>query len=223
MGRPFIITDDELITLIENYKKEYPKKKIKYADIEAFARANGYSNVKATNIKKRKVITDLIKKLNVDNHENHIIRIMTYSPLDINKLFAEHPSISRLRQILVDREQSLAQLVASATYINEEYKKAHAYIADLKSEVKQLKSKIDSIEIREESLAQKDKEIEYLKDVINTYIYPEMANALLNKDYLTNNIKQSAFEVSTVLPTTQKSIFKNRELDDLLGDLDDIV
>ena len=91
MGRPFIISDDELITLIENYKKEYPKKKIKYADIEAFARANGYSNVKATNIKKRKVIADLIKKLNVNNHENHIIRIMTYSPLDINKLFAEHP------------------------------------------------------------------------------------------------------------------------------------
>lgn len=221
MARPFKITDEQLITLIEEYRREYPKKKIRYRDIEAYALAKGYEGVKVDNFKKRKVITDLIKKLNEDTAENHIVRILTYSPLDINKIFAEHTSMARIKQILNDREQYLAQIVASATFINEEYKKLESYNASLKANLKEAKEELAKLTLRAETLAQKDREIEFLKQIINENLYPEVANTLLNKDYISEAAKGSSISKSTILPVTKKSIFEHSEIDELLGDLDD--
>lgn len=221
MARPFIITDDELIKLIEAYRKEYPKKKIRYTDIESFAKAQGLNNVKATNFKKRPVITEYIKKVNEDDISTHVYKVITYIPLDVNQFLKDNPTTPKIRASLTERESYIASIMTSASYVNSECKKIKQLNYTLSSENKSLKETVERLKTKEEVIAEKNKRIEYLESIISKNFYPEVATALLNKDYIAEGIKESQFSESRVLPSSDVSIFKNSELDSLFEDLED--
>lgn len=221
MARPFIITDDELIKLIESYRKEYPKKKIRYTDIEAFAKAQGLNNVKAANFKKRPVITEYIKKVNEDDISTHVYKVITYIPLDVNKFLKDNPTISKIRASLTERETYISSIMTSASFVNSECKKIKVLNSQLRSENETLKEAVERLKTKEEIIAEKNRRIEYLESIINKNFYPEVASTLLYKDYIAEGIKESRISESKILPNLDVSVFKNSELDSFLEDIDD--
>lgn len=220
MGRPAIISDEDLITIIDEYHKEKPNEKIKFVDIEKYCNSKGIA-VSEGSIRKRNKIVDYIKLLNIDNYDVCVNTIYAYVPLDINKIFSESRSMKTIKEILIEREKTIKVIINSAIFINEENKKLKDINKSLKSINGNLRKEVDDYKEKNETIISKNNEIEYLKQIIEQYVYPEIAKVLLNNEYKSDYVSKKVVGESIIDSKKDVDQFVHSEAGELLDGFDE--
>ena len=212
MARPARIDDKTLIQYVDEYVSLYPNKKIKYVDVETYIRKQGI-RINDGIIKKRKVITDYIKSLNNNNLESHINKVFAYVPLDITDLSNKTHLTVQAKELLINREKIIKQIVDSAVVISEENKRLRELNKTLTSENKALKKEINELDIKRETLLSNKEKIKYYKTQLEDICLPEAFNIIVN------NLEYG--EVISKTNLDNKTLTADKPINSIISDITD--
>lgn len=212
MARPASIDDKTLIQYVDEYVSLYPNKKIKYVDVETYIRKQGI-RINDGIIKRRKTITDYIKALNNNNLENHINKVFAYVPLDITELSNKTHLTVQAKELLINREKTIKQIVDSAVAISEENKRLTELNKVLTSESKALKNQIKELDIKKETLLSNKEKIKYYKTQLEDVCLPEAF------DIIVNNLEYG--EVISKTNLDNKTLTADKPINSIISDITD--
>lgn len=212
MARPASIDDKTLIQYVDEYVSLYPNKKIKYVDVETYIKKQGI-RINDGIIKRRKTITDYIKSLNNNNLENHINKVFAYVPLDITELSNKTHLTVQAKELLINREKIIKQIVDSAVAISEENKRLTELNKVLASENKALKNQIKELDIKKETLLSNKEKIKYYKTQLEDICLPEAF------DIIVNNLDYGDVVSKTNLDN--KTLAANKPINSIISDITD--
>ncbi len=189
MARPKMIDDSELLKLIERYFREECRgesRRLKYEDITRFIQKNGYPDYQARSLRRDSIAKTYIENLKKQSKDNTVTTVSTYKTLDVDEFISNNRNPDRLRRSLAELDAYYKSVADSAAQIFNEYNDLLKKYNDLKATLEQNRyeqkeSEERSKEAHSEIIALK-KEIKALNSVINTYVYPEIANELLAKE-----------------------------------------
>lgn len=216
MGRKAKIDDATLLNLLDQFFIGVCNKdisKLKIPEFAEFVRQNGYEDVQDYLVRRNKAVREHIEQLKADADTAYQNRAVVFRNLDVDLFLSKNTSPVALKKALTERDNYYQQVTESAAYcigkyneLNEQIEKISSEKASLQSENtfyvaenKQLKSK----------LRDSQEEIKKLRSLIDTYVYPEIANELLKKDGL--------------LKTTADIVSAEAVADNIITSDDDIV
>ena len=212
MARPASIDDETLIKYVNDYVSIYPNKKIKYVDVEAFIQKQGIDIISGI-IKRRKAVVDYIKSINNTNLEDCVNKIFAYVPLDITMLSNKTHLTVQAKEILINREKAIKQIVDSAVAISEENKRLKELNKVLTSENKTLKNEIKDLDIKKETLLSNKEKIKYYKSQLEDICLPEAF------DIIVNNLDYG--DVISKTNLDNKTLTANKPINSVIGDITD--
>ena len=212
MARPASIDDKTLIKYVDEYVSIYPNKKIKYVDVEAFIQKQGIDIISGI-IKRRKAVVDYIKSINNTNLEDCVNKIFAYVPLDITMLSNKTHLTVQAKEILINREKTIKQIVDSAVAISEENKRLKELNKVLTSENKTLKNEIKNLDIKKEILLSNKEKIKYYKSQLEDICLPEAF------DIIVNNLDYG--DVISKTNLDEKTLTANKPINSVIGDITD--
>lgn len=212
MARPASIDDETLIKYVNDYVSIYPNKKIKYVDVEAFIQKQGIDIISGI-IKRRKTVVDYIKSINNTNLEDCVNKIFAYVPLDITMLSNKTHLTVQAKEILINREKTIKQIVDSAVAISEENKRLKELNKVLTSENKALKNEIKDLDIKKETLLSNKEKIKYYKSQLEDICLPEAF------DIIVNNLDYG--DVISKTNLDEKTLTANKPINSVVSDITD--
>lgn len=190
MARKAKIDTDTLIGLIDQFyaeKCDGDVSQLKVPLIGEYVRSKGY-DVANYLIRRNEEGMEYIKKLQGSTEEVHIHTVAVYRDMDLDAFFAKNNTKDKLKEALKERESYYREVTRSAAYSFKENKQ-------LNTQVKHLQERIAKLEAELEAAKQSNSdglsdcrnyqaENRKLRNIIDTYVYPEIANELLKKDGL---------------------------------------
>lgn len=189
MGRDKKITSEQLILMIDKYALNHPREKISIPALSNYLIDNGF-DVAPYLIRRDKAAREHIDKINSQDNEDIQRNVVTYHQLDIDNFVKTNSSIDKLRTALAQRDAYYASISNSAAIIFAENKELKSSIEYYRKEYEELKDKMQKKIQKDEnkSIREKDKVILRLKKLLDEYVYPEVANLLLEKEGLLETV-----------------------------------
>lgn len=183
MARNKAIEYDELIRILEEYRMDNPGVVIKIPEFGKYLRSRGYE-VQDYTIRRNKQFREYISGLNKESAQKKYTDLVTYRMIDADKFIEKNCTKDKLKKALIERDRYYANVAANAVQAIDERKKLQRENINLKEsiekineELKKKNDKINSMELRK-----KDEAIKTLKGILESYIYPDAANALLKRE-----------------------------------------
>lgn len=193
MARPSIIDTNILIGLIDRYFNEEcngDTSRLKASKIGEYARRNGYDWADYL-IRRNTDAMEYMNRLKENNEEVHIHTVSVYRDIDLEAFLQKNNTPEKLKTAIQGRENYYRELARSADYSFKEKKKLEEKIRELQQELNSLGQQLSEQEADNSSLKKENKhykaENKKLRDIVDTYVYPEVANELLKKDGLIKN------------------------------------
>jgi len=197
MGRTKVITDDELIAYIDRFLNEKCAGKVDMLKIPVlgeFIRSNGMPAVNDTVIRRNKAARKYIDDLKKADASEDVYVVSTYKTLDVDAFIERNHSISNLKKSLTELNTYYKKVSEAATKISDKYKKLEQKYNILKKEQEKISNKtlqssdnIAALMKENNSLKEENKA---LRTIIDTYVYPEIANELLKQSGLLYNTEE---------------------------------
>ena len=213
MARTKQIEDTILLELIKKYFYEECHndiKKLKTIEITKYINNNGYPDYRVTTLRRTQVAIDYIEELKKSISDNNFVTLVSYQTIDAAALVESNRSRARLIQAITERDCYYKTVADSAVQSLDKYNQLKQKYDTVKDNNTALTTKIEELE---ELVADYKAEIKILKSelsanksVIDTYIYPEIANELLVKEgairKTENPLKENILESALVTTTT---------------------
>ena len=193
---------DVLLSIVEKfYAEKEPVKRPKYSDIGAFARSIGY-DIGNHIFQKSPDVREYIDRMETTGEEELWMSVAVYDTLDTERFVIVNNSPSKLKKALQERDNYYRQVTASAGKALEKNKELMEKFAtlmaekrDLTAEIKKLKEDIERLQAEVKSVKEQGRK---LKNIVDTWVNPEIANELLKKEGLLKDtagiIKKDAVE-----------------------------
>lgn len=192
MGRKKTIDTDELISLIDEFytmRCNRDASLLKLPAIGEYIRAKGYP-VQDYILRRNELARDYIDQLRTTTEEAHIRSVSVFRDIDTDSFLQKNNTMSKLKRALIERESYYKEITNSAAFGFKENKQLKAEIIELKNTIFKLQSELseetENRKIMKANNQSLNKEIKILRDIIDTYVYPEIANELLKKSGLIN-------------------------------------
>lgn len=190
MARKAKIDTDTLLSLVGQFYAEKcgnDASKLKIPAIGEYIRSLGY-DVADYLIRRNQSVKEYISNLK-DNSENfYISSVSVYRDIDIRAFLEKNNTPDKLMKAIKERENYYREVTNSASYSFQENKKMKHKITDLEKQIRELESALAEYKEKDSEFNLKYKalveENECLRDVVDTYVYPEIANELLKKQGL---------------------------------------
>ena len=229
MARPRSFTEDELIALINEYYLEYPNRMIKTSDLERYARTHGHPNFKAYSIRRCAKAKQYIDQTNDNNQATLETTIVTWRQLDVDAFLNLNRSRSDLKNALIQRDNYYGEVCRSAGEFLRDKERLEAKITRMNSEINNLKNTNKINRYSQEMLSK-------MKKVLDTYVYPDIANEILKKEGLDSlfslYVNPESVESELITPESILEIGDNQtttsdeddtvdSIQDLMGGFDD--
>lgn len=237
MARPKSFSEDEIIALINEYYLQYPNMVIKASDLERYANTHGYPNFKAYSIRRCPKAKQYIDKINADNQVSLETTIATWKQLDVDAFLNLNRSRSDLKNALIQRDNYYGEVCRSAGEFLKDRKRLEAKITQLKSEINDLKNQIALLEqMKTNKINQYSQQmLSKMKKVLDTYVYPDIANEILKKEGLDSlfglyvnpdSIETEMITPESILEFSNSQNISNEDetvdsIQDLIGEFDD--
>lgn len=238
MARPRLFTEDELIALINEYYLEYPNQMIKTSDLERYANAHGHPNFKAYSIRRCAKAKQYIDQINASNQVTLETTIVTWRQLDVDAFLNLNRSRNDLKNALIQRDNYYGEVCRSAGEFLRDKEHLEDKIRRMKSEINDLKSQIAELEqMNTKRINRYSQEmLSKMKKVLDTYVYPDIANEILKKEGLDSLFSlyvnpesvesemitpESVLEISSNQATTSDEDDTVDSIQDLMGGFDD--
>lgn len=238
MARPRLFTEDELIALINEYYLKYPNRMIKTSDLERYANAHGRPNFKAYSIRRCPKAKQYIDQINANNQVTLETTIVTWRQLDVDAFLNLNRSRNDLKNALIQRDNYYGEVCRSAGEFLRDKEHLEDKIRQMKSEINDLKSQIAELEqMNTNKINRYSQEmLSKMKKVLDTYVYPDIANDILKKEGLDSLFSlyvnpesvesemitpESVLEISSNQTTTSDEDDTVDSVQDLMGGFDD--
>jgi hypothetical protein len=185
MGRNKKITTQELIKYAEEYLIENPGCKLTIPLLGNFIRSKTrHEDIHDYLIRRNHELRDYISKLNSSDRAAFHKTVVTFRALDIDQFIEHNRTKDKMRNALYQRDVYYMSVSTSAVAIIEDNKKLieknnrlQEYVDSLKAELCAKDKKVAKAITKE-----KDDTIKKLKKIIDDYVYPDVANMLLQKE-----------------------------------------
>lgn len=188
MGRKKQITDEELIAQIDKYYLEVCEGHVdmlKVPEIGGFLRRTGYPELKDYIIRRNASAIAYINNLKQAQKGEILYRVATYKTIDADEFIEKNHSISSMKKALSELSMYYKSVCDAATQINEQYKNLEKNVYSKEREQKYTKDKLEKTEKKLTELKEQLKQLQannkILRTVVETYVYPEIANELLQR------------------------------------------
>ena len=237
MARPRSFTEDELIALINEYYLEYPNRMIKTSDLERYARTHGHPNFKAYSIRRCAKAKQYIDQINASNQVTLETTIITWKQLDVDAFLNLNRSRSDLKNALIQRDNYYGEVCRSAGEFLNERKRLEDKITRLKSEINDLKNQVTELKQMRTNQINRYSQVmlSKMKRVLDTYVYPDIANEILKKEGLDSlfslYVNPDSVESEMITPESELVLENNQNtsnedetvdsIQDLMGGFDD--
>ena len=189
MARPKYIENDILLGLIKKYFDYECKgniKKLKAADITRYINQNGYPNYPATTLRRTQIAMDYIEELKNTVKDEHYITTVSYQTIDAISLVNSNRSRDSLIKALTDRDTYYKMIADAATQsfdryneLAKKYDKECGLRKDLQDKTTLLQEELNE---KSSTIKELQEQLKAYKSIIDTYVYPEIANELLIKE-----------------------------------------
>lgn len=212
MARPKLIEDTFLLELIKKYFYEEchnDVRKLKTIEITKYINNNGYPDYRVTTLRRNKVAIDYIEELKKSISDNNFVTLVSYQTIDAASLVETNRSRARLIKAITERDCYYKTVADSAVQALDKYNHLKRKYDIEKDHNSSLTTKVEELE---ELVTKQKAEIKLLKNelnanksVIDTYIYPEIANELLVKEgairKTENPLKENVLEGNLITTT----------------------
>ncbi|WP_167956562.1 hypothetical protein [Anaerosporobacter faecicola] len=188
MGRKKLITDDLLISMIDEFFYricEGNAAKLKIPAIGNYLREHNYPNLKDYVIRRSEAAMLHVNELKKSQENESIATVVIYKSIDAKEFINHNRNEKQLIQSLTELSLYYKKVTDAATLINDKYNKLRKDYDTLNEE---RKCTIEELTAMNKKFAEISKEnIDLtraniaMKKMIDTYIYPEIANELLKK------------------------------------------
>ena len=228
MARPRLFTEDELIALINEYYLEYPNRMIKTSDLERYANAHGRPNFKAYSIRRCPKAKQYIDQINANNQVTLETTIVTWRQLDVDAFLNLNRSRSDLKNALIQRDNYYGEVCRSAGEFLRDKERLEAKITRMNSEINDLKNQIAELEqMNTNKINRYSQEmLSKMKKVLDTYVYPDIANEILKKEGLDSllslYVNPESIESEMITPESVLEIDNNQNISDENDTVDSI-
>lgn len=213
MARPKYIEDDILLDLIKKYFDYECKgdiKKLKATDITRYINQNGYPDYPATTLRRTRIAMDYIEELKNTVKDEHYTTSVSYQTIDAAALVDSNRSRDRLIKAITDKDNYYKTIADAAS---QSFNRYNALSKKYDKEVELRKQLEDKNALLEKELNEKksiirelEKQLKAYKSVIDTYVYPEIANELLVREGAIREtgeiISNDALDTDIITPTT---------------------
>lgn len=220
MARPRLFTEDELIALINEYYLEYPNRMIKTSDLERYAKTHGRPNFKAYSIRRCPKAKQYIDQINANNQVTLETTIVTWRQLDVDAFLNLNRSRSDLKNALIQRDNYYGEVCRSAGEFLRDKKQLEAKITRMKSEINDLKNQVAELEQMNTKRINRYSQVmlSKMKKVLDTYVYPDIANEILKKEGLGSlfglYVNPESVESEMITPESVLEITSNQNISD---------
>lgn len=237
MARPRLFTEDELIALINEYYLEYPNRMIKTSDLERYANAHGHPNFKAYSIRRCPKAKQYIDQINASNQVTLETTIVTWRQLDVDAFLNLNRSRSDLKNALIQRDNYYGEVCRSAGEFLRDKERLETKITRMNSEINNLKNQVAELEqMNTNKINRYSQEmLSKMKKVLDTYVYPDIANEILKKEGLDSlfslYVNPESVESELITPESVLELCSNQNtsdenvtvdsVQDLMGGFDD--
>lgn len=212
MARQKLIEDSILLELIKKYFNEEchnDVRKLKAVEITKYINAHGYPDYRVTTLRRTKVAVEYIEELKKSISDNNFVTLVSYQTIDAALLIESNRSRTRLIKAITERDCYYKTIADSAVQALDKYNQLKRKYETEKDRNIALTIKVEELE---KLVAEYKAEIKLLnnelkinKSVIDTYIYPEIANELLVKEgairKTENPLKENAIEGNLITTT----------------------
>ena len=243
MSRTKTYNTKEVIGYLNEYRIENPGLKISIPKFGTYLRGKG-CDVQDHTLRRDEEFKKYLEEINKEESSERFNELITYKTIDVDAFIEKNNNKVKLKEAIINRDRYYADIAARATEAIhekneclEKLRKSDAETAKLKEQIKKLEEK-QGVAIADDSeLKKKDEIITALKSIIDDYIYPNAANAILRKEgilKIENNIiddetidKQmmnantSIDEGETEGADKEKKTSKYASVNSLLGGFDD--
>lgn len=188
MGRKKIITDEQLVALINEFFYNVCEghiDRLKVPKIGQFVRQSGYPDLEDYIIRRNEAAIGYIKELKSKQNGEVLYTVATYKTLDVDKFIQQNHSETTLKRALSELNIYYKEVAEASMTINDRYKKA---VQQLSGKEKELKAALDAIETAEKTIAELNEKVKTfqsdskaLRLIVDTYVYPEISNELLKQ------------------------------------------
>ncbi|HEY5536051.1 MAG TPA: hypothetical protein VIL99_14090 [Ignavibacteria bacterium] len=193
MARKNKIDTETLINLIDKFlleKCDGNVKQLKIPEIGNYIRDNGYE-VEDYLIRRNQVARQHIKKFNDTSEEEHFLRVAVFRDINYELFFQRNTTKGKIISGLKDRDDYYRKITVSAAHAFEENRKLEKENNELLQKNIELKEQFSHIQRYEKSSSLVNKEYidenKKLREIIDIYVYPEIANELLREQGLIKN------------------------------------
>ena len=184
MARAKSITTETLIELLTEYLAETPpKKKIKIPEFGKYIRSRGYE-VEDYTIRRNKEFIQYVETVKVSREEVLYQELAAFQTLDVDAFLNKNGTKAKLKEALMQRDryyaamaENAAKLIQDKKRMEEQLKKSEERAAVLEAAMEKMQVKADNAKLKE-----RDETIRKLRRILESYIYPDAANALLAKE-----------------------------------------
>ena len=203
MARPKLIEDRVLLDLIKKYYDEECNnnaKKLKATEVTKYINKNGYPDYPVTTLRRTKIAMEYIEKLIKLCRDDDYVTLVSYQTVDAEALVEANRTKESLIKAIYERDCYYKKVADSAVHFLDMHNELNQQLEDEKKKTEILTVKIKGLE---SLVAQYKTEIKTLKaerkayeTVVNTYVYPELANELLTKEGALRKTKTPLIEGS---------------------------
>jgi hypothetical protein len=220
MARPKSFKEDELIALINEYYLKYPNMTIKVSDLERYANAHGHPEFKSHSIRRCPRAKQYIDQINASNQVTLETTIVTWRQLDVDAFLNLNRSRSDLKNALIQRDNYYGEVCRSAGEFLRDKKQLEAKITRMKSEINDLKNQVAELEQMNTKRINRYSQVmlSKMKKVLDTYVYPDIANEILKKEGLGSlfglYVNPESVESEMITPESVLEITSNQNISD---------
>lgn len=225
MARKAKFDTESLIALFDKYYKEKCHETsscIKIPDFGTYLRSYGI-DIKDYTIRRNELLMNHINGLKKNPEEVHLKTVAVFRDTNIEQFLTLNNTSEKMRAAITEKDNYYRSLSESATYFfrkNKEIESKNRMLTQknihLESANNELQLEVDRV--NKEIRACKA-ENQQLRSIIDTYVYPEIANELLKKQGLLKTTAEIAdvevVEANLVSATEDVSEIKNNVVKDL--------
>lgn len=225
MGRPKKITDDEIMQYVREIVQQDPNMKLTVPGIGNYIRTKR-PDISDVLIRRSKSVRKFIEDYNQSNSAERFSKLSTFKAIDADAFLKKNPTREKLKKALTERDNYYATIAKHAAIVFDENKKLVSANEKLKQDIRIVNEKLSKAEIKAEKKQDNEKKeiIRELKGIIDDYVNPDIANALLEKtgfmDRIDTILIDGIIDENIIDANSNLSRFKNSLVADIANDLE---
>lgn len=236
MGRKRTIDDAKLLILIDEFFRTecmQGSKKIKLPRLTEYIQKNGFPSFRVETLRRNKIARERIDELNQKVSSPSDL-VPVYKSLDIDAFLSNNRTQASLKSALTSLDTYYRDIFEYAENIRERNttlgKLNEHNLKLLKNQSEEISCLTQQNKVLKKRVSAAEAEQKRLKDIINDYVYPDIANALLAEDgdlihaetnIISEKLSEKTITSETVIVFPKKATSNNSTIIKLFDDFEE--